>query len=98
LASKFSASIPEVSVNRQYGNGLAAIQLALDHQYGILVMTMDPGVFNTPLLGRMPENVLQALGEMVPFPHRLGRSTEYAVLARHIIENPMLNGELADTV
>jgi 3-hydroxyacyl-CoA dehydrogenase / 3-hydroxy-2-methylbutyryl-CoA dehydrogenase len=62
--------------------------------YGIRVMTIAPGIFDTPLLATLPENVRQALGKMVPFPPRLGRPREYAALARHIIENPMLNGEV----
>lgn len=63
-------------------------------EYGIRVMTIAPGLFNTPMLALLPEPVREALGRMVPFPQRLGRATEYAMLARHIIENPMLNGEV----
>ena len=63
-------------------------------EYGIRVMTIAPGLFNTPMLALLPEPVREALGRMVPFPQRLGRPTEYAMLARHIIENPMLNGEV----
>jgi len=63
-------------------------------EYGIRVMTIAPGLFNTPMLALLPETVRDALGKMVPFPQRLGRPAEYALLARHIIENPMLNGEV----
>ena len=63
-------------------------------EYGIRVMTIAPGLFNTPMLALLPEPVREALGRMVPFPQRLGRPAEYAMLARHIIENPMLNGEV----
>ncbi len=63
-------------------------------EYGIRVMTIAPGLFNTPMLALLPEPVREALGKMVPFPQRLGRPAEYAMLARHIIENPMLNGEV----
>ena len=61
---------------------------------GIRVVTIAPGIFDTPLLGTLPENVRQALGAQVPFPPRLGRPAEYAALAKHIIENEMLNGEV----
>jgi NAD(P)-dependent dehydrogenase (short-subunit alcohol dehydrogenase family) len=60
---------------------------------GIRVMTIAPGIFETPMLLGMPQNVQEALGQMVPFPPRLGRPTEYAHLAKAIIENVMLNGE-----
>jgi len=62
-------------------------------QYGIRVNTIAPGLFDTPLLGALPEEARQKLGEGVPFPHRLGAPAEYAELACHVIENPMLNGE-----
>ncbi|OHR70864.1 3-hydroxy-2-methylbutyryl-CoA dehydrogenase [Bacillus sp. HMSC76G11] len=62
--------------------------------YGIRVMTIAPGLFETPLLGSLPENVKAALGEMVPFPKRLGQPYEYAKLVQAIIENPLLNGEV----
>jgi NAD(P)-dependent dehydrogenase (short-subunit alcohol dehydrogenase family) len=61
---------------------------------GVRVMTIAPGLFDTPLLAALPDNVKQALGAMVPFPPRLGRPEEYAQLAQQIIENPMLNGEV----
>jgi NAD(P)-dependent dehydrogenase (short-subunit alcohol dehydrogenase family) len=60
---------------------------------GIRVMTIAPGIFETPMLLGMPQEVQDALGRMVPFPSRLGRPAEYAHLARAIIENTMLNGE-----
>jgi NAD(P)-dependent dehydrogenase (short-subunit alcohol dehydrogenase family) len=61
---------------------------------GIRVVTIAPGIFETPLLGTLPEAVRQALGAQVPFPSRLGKPEEYASLAKHIIENEMLNGEV----
>ncbi|HYL73446.1 MAG TPA: 3-hydroxyacyl-CoA dehydrogenase [Bryobacteraceae bacterium] len=61
---------------------------------GIRVMTIAPGLFDTPLLAALPEDVKASLGAMVPFPKRLGRPAEYAQLAKQIIENPMLNGEV----
>jgi NAD(P)-dependent dehydrogenase (short-subunit alcohol dehydrogenase family) len=60
---------------------------------GIRVMTIAPGIFETPMLMGMPQEVRDALGKMVPFPQRLGMPQEYAHLARTIIENVMLNGE-----
>ncbi len=60
---------------------------------GIRVMTIAPGIFETPMLLGMPKEIQDALGKMVPFPSRLGRAPEYAALARHIVENEMLNGE-----
>jgi len=60
---------------------------------GIRVMTIAPGIFETPMLLGMPAEVQDALGKMVPFPSRLGKPNEYAQLAKAIIENQMLNGE-----
>ncbi|MCA8089775.1 SDR family NAD(P)-dependent oxidoreductase [Burkholderia anthina] len=61
---------------------------------GIRVMTIAPGLFETPMLLGMPKDVQDALGAMVPFPPRLGKPDEYAMLVRQIVENPMLNGEV----
>ena len=61
--------------------------------YGIRVVTVAPGLFKTPMLESLPEKVQTALGQMVPFPKRLGDPGEFARLARDIVENPMLNGE-----
>ncbi|WP_080058460.1 3-hydroxyacyl-CoA dehydrogenase [Spirosoma aerolatum] len=61
---------------------------------GIRVMTIAPGLFETPLLAGLPEEARLSLGQQVPFPSRLGRPGEYAMLAKSIIENPMLNGEV----
>ena len=63
-------------------------------EYGVRVMTIAPGLFNTPMLSILPKEAREALGKMVPFPPRLGDPSEYAKLAQHIIENPMLNGEV----
>jgi NAD(P)-dependent dehydrogenase (short-subunit alcohol dehydrogenase family) len=60
---------------------------------GIRVMTIAPGIFETPMLLGMPAEVQDALGKMVPFPPRLGKPFEYAHLAKTIIENTMMNGE-----
>jgi NAD(P)-dependent dehydrogenase (short-subunit alcohol dehydrogenase family) len=61
--------------------------------FGIRVCTIAPGTFDTPMLATLPEPARKALGAQVPFPARLGRPSEYAALARHIVENEMLNGE-----
>jgi NAD(P)-dependent dehydrogenase (short-subunit alcohol dehydrogenase family) len=61
---------------------------------GIRVVTIAPGLFDTPLLAGLPEEARMALGEQVPHPHRLGRPEEYGELAAHIVANPMLNGEV----
>ncbi len=63
-------------------------------RYGIRVMTIAPGTFDTPMLASLPEAARESLGQQVPFPPRLGRPAEYAALARHIVENVMLNGEV----
>src|SRR3954468_9135604 len=60
---------------------------------GIRVCTIAPGTFDTPLLAGLPEENRQALGEQIPFPSRLGDPAEFAALACHIAQNPMLNGE-----
>ncbi len=62
-------------------------------QYGVRVNTIAPGLFDTPLLGALPEEARQKLGAGVPYPQRLGAPSEYAALACHIVENRMLNGE-----
>jgi NAD(P)-dependent dehydrogenase (short-subunit alcohol dehydrogenase family) len=60
---------------------------------GVRVVTIAPGTFDTPLLGALPEEARSELGAQIPFPNRLGQPEEFAALARHIVENPMLNGE-----
>jgi NAD(P)-dependent dehydrogenase (short-subunit alcohol dehydrogenase family) len=63
-------------------------------QFGIRVMTIAPGVFHTPLLGKLPQEVQDSLGASIPFPKRLGQPTEYAELVAHIAQNVYLNGEV----
>ena len=60
---------------------------------GIRVMTIAPGIFMTPMLAALPQEARDSLGKQVPFPPRLGDPSEYAMLVRQIVENPMLNGE-----
>jgi len=77
--------------------GVAAITLPIARElarHGIRVATIAPGLFDTPMLAGLPEPARQSLGQQVPFPPRLGHPDEYAALARHIVENPMLNGEV----
>jgi 3-hydroxyacyl-CoA dehydrogenase / 3-hydroxy-2-methylbutyryl-CoA dehydrogenase len=62
-------------------------------ELGIRVVTIAPGIFETPMLATLPEPARISLGKQVPFPQRLGRPEEYAFLAAHIIENTMLNAE-----
>jgi NAD(P)-dependent dehydrogenase (short-subunit alcohol dehydrogenase family) len=69
----------------------AARELA---RHGIRVMTIAPGLFDTPLMAGLPEKARESLGEQVPFPSRLGHPEEYAELAAHIVTNRMLNGEV----
>ncbi|MFC2972400.1 SDR family NAD(P)-dependent oxidoreductase [Azotobacter bryophylli] len=69
----------------------AARELA---RHGIRVMTVAPGVFETPMMAGMSAEVREALAAGVPFPPRLGKPEEFAALVRHIVENPMLNGEV----
>ncbi len=92
----FDGQIGQASYSASKG-GIVALTLPLARDLaglGIRVMTIAPGLFDTPLLAALPEDVKASLGSMVPFPKRLGRPAEYAQLARHIIENPMLNGEV----
>jgi NAD(P)-dependent dehydrogenase (short-subunit alcohol dehydrogenase family) len=61
---------------------------------GVRVCAIAPGLFLTPMLEGLPVEVQESLGRQVPYPPRLGRPEEYAALVLHIVENPMLNGEV----
>lgn len=77
--------------------GVAAMTIPMARdlaQNGIRVMAIAPGLFKTPMLERLPQDIQTSLGAQVPFPSRLGKADEFAALAKHIIENPMLNGEV----
>ncbi len=77
--------------------GIVALTLPVAREFasmGIRVVTIAPGIFDTPLLATLPEAARTSLGQQVPFPSRLGRPDEYGALARHIVENEMLNGEV----
>ncbi|WP_037154476.1 3-hydroxyacyl-CoA dehydrogenase [Rhizobium freirei] len=77
--------------------GVAAMTLPIARELarsGIRVVTVAPGIFETPMMAGMPQEVRESLGKSVPFPTRLGRPVEFAALVRHICENVMLNGEV----
>jgi NAD(P)-dependent dehydrogenase (short-subunit alcohol dehydrogenase family) len=91
----FDGQIGQVAYSGSKG-GLVAMTLPMARELassGIRVMTIAPGIFLTPLLAGLPADAQASLGKQVPFPPRLGRPEEYADLVRHIVENPMLNGE-----
>ena len=77
--------------------GVAGMTLPIARElarFGIRVMAIAPGIFETPMVAGLSADVQQSLGKMVPFPPRLGKPAEFASLVRQIIENPMLNGEV----
>jgi NAD(P)-dependent dehydrogenase (short-subunit alcohol dehydrogenase family) len=77
--------------------GIVAMTLPIAREFarfGVRVMTIAPGIFETPLLGALPKEAQASLGQQVPFPARLGQPSEYAALVKHIVENQMLNGEV----
>ena len=77
--------------------GIVGMTLPIAREFaplGIRVVTIAPGIFDTPLLASLPEPARVSLGQQVPFPSRLGRPAEYGALVRHILENEMLNGEV----
>ena len=76
--------------------GVVGMTLPIAREFarsGIRVMTIAPGLFETPMMAGLPADVQESLGKTVPFPPRLGRPAEYARLVQAIVENPMLNGE-----
>ena len=77
--------------------GVVSLTLPLARElasYGIRVVAIAPGIFDTPMMAGLPEEVRKSLGNQAPFPARLGKPEEYAALVRHIVENEMLNGEV----
>ncbi|MGO4833237.1 SDR family NAD(P)-dependent oxidoreductase, partial [Rhizobiaceae sp. 2RAB30] len=92
----FDGQIGQAAYSASKG-GVAAMTLPAARElarHGIRVMTIAPGIFATPMMAGMPQDVQDALGASVPFPPRLGDPAEYAALARHMVENQMLNGEV----
>jgi NAD(P)-dependent dehydrogenase (short-subunit alcohol dehydrogenase family) len=92
----FDGQIGQAAYSASKG-GIVAMTLPIARELarmGIRVMTIAPGIFETPLLSNLAKEAFDSLGKQVPFPPRLGKPTEYAGLAKHIIENVMLNGEV----
>jgi 3-hydroxyacyl-CoA dehydrogenase/3-hydroxy-2-methylbutyryl-CoA dehydrogenase len=94
-AAAFDGQIGQAAYSASKG-GVVAMTLPIARDLaslGIRCMTIAPGTFDTPMLAMLPEPQRQALAAQIPFPSRLGRPSEFAALTRHIIENPVLNGE-----
>ncbi len=92
----FDGQIGQAAYSASKG-GIVAMTLPVARElarYGIRVVTIAPGIFDTPLMASLPEAARKSLAQQVPFPPRLGRPEEYAALAKHIMENEMLNGEV----
>jgi NAD(P)-dependent dehydrogenase (short-subunit alcohol dehydrogenase family) len=91
----FDGQIGQIAYSASKG-GIAGLTLPAARDLAasqIRVVTIAPGLFDTPLMALLPEAARESLGATVPHPHRLGMPEEYAALAQHIVENPMLNGE-----
>jgi NAD(P)-dependent dehydrogenase (short-subunit alcohol dehydrogenase family) len=90
----FEGQIGQAAYSASKG-GIVGMTLPIARElatHGIRVMTIAPGLFDTPLFASLPDKAREALGAMTPFPSRLGRPDEFALLAQSIVENPMLNG------
>ncbi len=90
----FEGQIGQAAYSASKG-GVVAMTLPIARElarFGIRVLTIAPGLFDTPMLAALPEEARQSLGAQVPFPSRLGTSDEFGALARSIVENEMLNG------
>jgi NAD(P)-dependent dehydrogenase (short-subunit alcohol dehydrogenase family) len=94
--SAFDGQIGQAAYSASKG-GIVGMTLPVARElarFGIRVMTIAPGIFDTPLMGSLPQAARDSLATQVPFPSRLGKPPEYAALVKHIIENEMLNGEV----
>jgi NAD(P)-dependent dehydrogenase (short-subunit alcohol dehydrogenase family) len=92
----FDGQIGQAAYSASKG-GVVAMTLPIARElaeHGIRVMTIAPGIFDTPMLAALPEKARLSLGQQVPFPPRLGKPEEYAALVEHIVGNQMLNGEV----
>lgn len=92
----FDGQIGQAAYSASKG-GVAALTLPVAREFAqqqIRVMSIAPGIFDTPMMAGLPEAARESLGKQTPFPARLGKPEEYAALARHIVENQMLNGEV----
>jgi len=90
----FEGQIGQAAYSASKG-GVASLTLPLARelgQHGIRVVSIAPGVFDTPMMQAAPDKVRQSLAEQIPFPHRLGQPAEFAAMVCHVIENNMLNG------
>ena len=90
----FEGQIGQAAYSASKG-GIVGMTLPIAREmavHGIRVMTIAPGLFETPMFDTLPEEARKSLGAMTPFPSRLGFPEEYALLVKSIIENPMLNG------
>jgi NAD(P)-dependent dehydrogenase (short-subunit alcohol dehydrogenase family) len=94
--SAFDGQIGQAAYSASKG-GIVAMTLPIARElarYGIRVMTIAPGIFDTPLMSSLSQTVRDSLSTQVPFPPRFGKPSEYAALVKHIVENEMLNGEV----
>ncbi|WP_170415532.1 SDR family NAD(P)-dependent oxidoreductase [Ruegeria atlantica] len=94
-AAAFEGQIGQAAYSASKG-GVASLTLPAAREFarsGIRVMAIAPGIFSTPMMDLLPQEIQDSLGAKVPFPSRLGQPAEFARLAGHIIENTMLNGE-----
>jgi len=92
----FDGQIGQAAYSASKG-GIVGMTLPIAREFaslGIRVVTIAPGIFDTPLLAGLPEAARVSLGQQVPFPPRLGRPAEFAALVAHVVENEMLNGEV----
>jgi NAD(P)-dependent dehydrogenase (short-subunit alcohol dehydrogenase family) len=92
----FDGQIGQAAYSASKG-GVVALTLPIAREFAqhqIRVASIAPGIFDTPMLAGLPEAARESLGKQNPFPSRLGKPAEYAALARHIVENQMLNGEV----
>lgn len=90
----FEGQIGQAAYSASKG-GVVSMTLPIARElarYGMRVMTIAPGLFNTPMLAALPDDAKKSLGAQVPYPSRLGEPSEFALLAKQIVENPMLNG------
>jgi NAD(P)-dependent dehydrogenase (short-subunit alcohol dehydrogenase family) len=95
MAGRFDGQIGQAAYSASEG-GIVGMTLPVARdraQHGIRVMTIAPGLFLTPLPKELPQTVQDSLGQQFPFPSRLGDPSEYAMLVKSILDNPMLNGE-----
>jgi NAD(P)-dependent dehydrogenase (short-subunit alcohol dehydrogenase family) len=94
--SAFDGQIGQAAYSASKG-GVVGMTLPIARElarHAIRVMTIAPGIFDTPLMAGLPQAARESLEQQVPFPPRLGKPPEYAALVKHIIENEMLNGEV----